>query len=434
VPNQNDHLDLINIPSPCSADWGSMTGNNRVRFCDQCHQSVHNLSEMTPRAAIKLIATSKGRLCARYDMRPESVAQPAAAAAAAAPPLYQIGRRASRIAAGVFSATLSLSATAIAQMRPKTNPLIYAGVETAASREAGRKARLDGLTGSIVGRVIDPDDGTVPGARVTLINESTQVEIVVISDEEGEFRFRSLETGSYTLTTALPGFKTAMIERIYVEANAEERVVARLEIGAIGGDVSITPPSEPLVRAAMDDDLAALRKLLDTGANVNAADEGYGMTALGMAAGRGDLKMVQLLLWYGADVNAQTSRGYTALMSLSGPSTPEVVRALITAGAKIDLQDDAGDTALMHLASDNNTGALQALIDAGANVHLKNKRGQTALMLAAGTGVVANVKALLAAGANLYERDEEGGTVLKYARANGHDDVLKMLRAYGSID
>ena len=101
MPKHAERLNLIQIPSPCSADWDSMIGNERLRFCSNCNRNVHNLLEMTPKEIIRLIINSDGRLCARYYQGADSNIQ------SATPTLHQIGRRASRIAAGAFSAVLS---------------------------------------------------------------------------------------------------------------------------------------------------------------------------------------------------------------------------------------------------------------------------------------------------------------------------------------
>ena len=45
-------------------------------------------------------------------------------------------------------------------------------------------------------------------------------------------------------------------------------------------------------------------------------------------------EMVQVLLAYGADVNAQNNKGYTALMWVKKQGHKEIVRILKEAGAK----------------------------------------------------------------------------------------------------
>ena len=105
-------LDQIQITSPCTAHWDSMIGNDQVRFCEHCNFKVHNLSEMTRQKAMLLVGNSRGRLCVRFAEDPDGrpiTKQPGK--------LHRIGNRASRIAAGAFTAALSVS-SAVAQTRP----------------------------------------------------------------------------------------------------------------------------------------------------------------------------------------------------------------------------------------------------------------------------------------------------------------------------
>jgi hypothetical protein len=65
----NDPLDNVRVASPCNVDWDQMTGNERARFCGQCHLNVYNLSSMTRAEAEHLIVNTEGRLCVRYFRR-----------------------------------------------------------------------------------------------------------------------------------------------------------------------------------------------------------------------------------------------------------------------------------------------------------------------------------------------------------------------------
>lgn len=62
-------LNHIKIASPCSADWASMFGNDRRRFCGDCKLNVYNISGMTLSEAEELLERSEGRLCVRYYRR-----------------------------------------------------------------------------------------------------------------------------------------------------------------------------------------------------------------------------------------------------------------------------------------------------------------------------------------------------------------------------
>jgi hypothetical protein len=86
-------LNNITIPSPCTEDWNSMTGNDEVRFCKHCNLDVHNLSHMTRSQAQRLIDRSNGRLCVRYHEDPTG--RPLTLPVRQR--LHRIGRRASRL-------------------------------------------------------------------------------------------------------------------------------------------------------------------------------------------------------------------------------------------------------------------------------------------------------------------------------------------------
>jgi len=62
-------LSGVKIASPCPADWNSMLGGERVRFCGQCRLNVYNLSAMTQDEAEALITNYEGRLCLRFYRR-----------------------------------------------------------------------------------------------------------------------------------------------------------------------------------------------------------------------------------------------------------------------------------------------------------------------------------------------------------------------------
>ena len=62
-------LDNLRVATPCTARWDQMTGDDRVRHCNQCDKSVYNLSGMTRDEAEALVIERNGKLCARYYQR-----------------------------------------------------------------------------------------------------------------------------------------------------------------------------------------------------------------------------------------------------------------------------------------------------------------------------------------------------------------------------
>ncbi|HVL40163.1 MAG TPA: hypothetical protein VM328_12305 [Fimbriimonadaceae bacterium] len=62
-------LDQVKIASPCPASWNDMEGDDRVRFCQLCRLSVHDISAMTASEAEAFLFGSSGRICARMRRR-----------------------------------------------------------------------------------------------------------------------------------------------------------------------------------------------------------------------------------------------------------------------------------------------------------------------------------------------------------------------------
>jgi uncharacterized protein len=164
---------------------------------------------------------------------------------------------------------------------------------------------------------------------------------------------------------------------------------------------AVSASSADVADAARAGDLAAVKAMLQSGGDVNAA-QGDGMTALHWAASRGDAAMAQMLLSAGANVRATTRLGgITALHLASQGGHASVVAALIAGGAEPNLATTTGATALMLAARAGNTDTVTRLVETGADVNAKEKGfGQTALMIAAGLDRADVVKLLLSKGAD----------------------------------
>jgi hypothetical protein len=51
MPEQRVGVERLRVASPCPASWGTMRGDERTRFCEQCQRHVYNISAMTRRNA-----------------------------------------------------------------------------------------------------------------------------------------------------------------------------------------------------------------------------------------------------------------------------------------------------------------------------------------------------------------------------------------------
>jgi hypothetical protein len=435
-------LDNLTVNSPCTADWDSMIGNDQVRFCEHCALSVNNLSEMTHKQALRLVEESDGRVCIRY-MR----AADGRVLTKSTSQIHRIGRRASRIAAGAFSASLSISSAAAATLRPNASAM------RASNAVAGRTlsvTELSSMGGTIAGIVFDQNGAVISGASVTLGTEQSKYAAGTVTSSDGTYKFDGLAAGLYSLKIDAPGFESSEVADINLLDKGELRIDRTLSIAKIEAEVEIRGgeareetvlagagvmvlPTLPLVKAAHADDLEAVQSLV-TRENVNNRDEATDYTALEYAALNGNREMVQLLLSMGADVNAKDKRGQTPLMMLDGDATADLVWDLINAGAKVNLRDKDGDTALTQMADKNNVEVLRTLLEAGAKVDTRNNAGKTALILAASEGLVNNVRVLINAGADINARDNDGKSALAVAIEEGHKPVIRLLRSLGAYE
>jgi ankyrin repeat protein len=103
---------------------------------------------------------------------------------------------------------------------------------------------------------------------------------------------------------------------------------------------------ERLFRAAMNGDLAEVKRLvIDCGIDPNIQDD-EGWTPLHNAASNDYLNVVKLLLEHGADPNIQDNDGETPLHSAVKGCHVDVVRVLLDHGADLTIRDKKGRTPL----------------------------------------------------------------------------------------
>jgi hypothetical protein len=125
----------------------------------------------------------------------------------------------------------------------------------------------------------------------------------------------------------------------------------------------------PLHNAAADGDVATLKKMLDSGADVNENSTGsmVGGPPLHHASYYCQTEAVRLLLERGADVNAPGNNNFSALHYAVWNGCNEVVNLLIDNGADIDAASAGGASPLAWAAMHRQTGAVKLLIERGAD-------------------------------------------------------------------
>jgi hypothetical protein len=83
---------------------------------------------------------------------------------------------------------------------------------------AARVAAQGITTGTIVGEVVDPQGAVIPNAAISASNTATGVVLRTTSMADGNFSFRAVSIGHYSVTVEAPGFTTATIKDVEVES------------------------------------------------------------------------------------------------------------------------------------------------------------------------------------------------------------------------
>lgn len=190
---------------------------------------------------------------------------------------------------------------------------------------------------------------------------------------------------------------------------------------------------QPLIYAIAHGCAETVNKLLSDGVNPNIIN-GYGQTALMMAATHKDPVIANLLINAKADVNAaHPEYGTTALMSASARGALEVVELLLKAGLRgIDVKDKYGDTALVHAIFDDHAVIVERLVNAGASLNIKGRYKLSPLMHAS-LGSPEVVKYLLKIGVDVNQQDDKTGeTALMIASDRGEHYIITLLARAGA--
>jgi hypothetical protein len=91
----------------------------------------------------------------------------------------------------------------------------------------------------INGTVTDPSGASVPGATVTVTNDSTGLSRTVQSNASGNYVVLNLPVGVYTVSTSLQGFKKSVISSVNVDIGGKPSVDVALTVGQVGESVEV---------------------------------------------------------------------------------------------------------------------------------------------------------------------------------------------------
>lgn len=188
-----------------------------------------------------------------------------------------------------------------------------------------------------------------------------------------------------------------------------------------------------LIAAAAGGDTSAVRRLLQAGASVHAADE-RGVTALIAAAYRNHVEVARALVRAGADVDRQDRTQQSAFLIATSDGYVELLRLTIEAGADVRRTDSYHGTGLIRAADRGHVEVIRELLKTPIPLDHVNRLGWTALLEAiilgdGGPRHTEVVRLLVEAGANVNIADSSGVSPLAHARARSFTAIASILES-----
>lgn len=225
--------------------------------------------------------------------------------------------------------------------------------------------------------------------------------------------------------------KTEATATPVVEQESKEKVdLAKLEKEATEGIVTGNNTT-PLHYAAEHNHIKVAELLLDSGIDINITNI-FGATPIYFACYAGRVEMVNLLLSRGADPAKENLAKWTPLSIAARQGHYDVVRLLLDKGMDYEIENEEGATPLYWAAYAGHIKILEHLLSLKANVNVTKKGGWTPLSAAAQQGHTEVVAMLLKTNISINAGNNDGGTALYWASYNGHDKVVKLLLDAGA--
>lgn len=99
--------------------------------------------------------------------------------------------------------------------------------------------------GKVQGIITDESGAIIPGAKVVLHNDSTNVEVTATTNDEGRYKFDFVEPGKYSVFAEKDGFKKTIQQGFTVQIQGDVTIDLKLSIGDVSATVTVedTPAS-----------------------------------------------------------------------------------------------------------------------------------------------------------------------------------------------
>jgi hypothetical protein len=203
----------------------------------------------------------------------------------------------------------------------------------------------------------------------------------------------------------------------------------------VAGKISVLKGSHPLPEefhdAIVEHDFETVTGMLQGIPDLVFSKYEGGLTALDLAAGVNDIRIMKLLLANKADVNAKDDSGIMPLGFAAIGNHRDAAELLLANNADVNAKNNDGMTALHIAAIEGSREVAAFLLARGADISAEDSAGFTPLHTAAFHGQSEMAVLLLNSGANVNAKGRLGSTPLFVALDQKHPEVAEVLRQHG---
>jgi serine/threonine-protein phosphatase 6 regulatory ankyrin repeat subunit A len=303
--------------------------------------------------------------------------------------------------------------------------------------------------------------GDSKGAQITRLKQKQSVTPIIEQRKEQSISQKSKKASTVTKPTISirDAARVGNIEAVKQHLSAGTDVNSTDTIGYTALDIAIAKKQTEIARIlrqyggisgaelsiyiACDlGNIGAIKKHIIDGVNLNLNDD-WELSPLAYASSSNhkditDKEIAKLLLTNGADVNHKLGGGLTALHKAAGPGSSELVELLISYGANVNAEPEylGNDISIWHL--ENRTPLDQAIKSNSSNTALLRKHGGKTyeelhvLHVAIKKGDTKAVKQHLSVGADVNDKTAEGTTPLHLVAIAGYKEIVELLIANGA--
>jgi hypothetical protein len=105
---------------------------------------------------------------------------------------------------------------------------------------ASSPALAQQFNGTLRGTVQDSSGAVLPAVTVTVVEVATNDSRELTSDTHGRWVLPNLKPGTYRISVAMDGFKTAVLDQVKVDIGAIREVAMSLELGTASETITVT--------------------------------------------------------------------------------------------------------------------------------------------------------------------------------------------------